>query len=180
MTENRVTIQEKLARAYGSSDLRDYDMPCAVQKIIASGMVGVREGVALSLFRLKYSNDKSAYKEALVGVRRYVWRIGAKQKWPIEDAHGLALAEFAKRVLDYWLDDVCKPCAGRGYEKVPYTPMLSDKLCEFCEGEGKARYADDHKWRARSRDVLEMIAEAERRAGAKMIAKLAQNFGAGD
>lgn len=51
----------------------------------------------------------------------------------MEDAGRVALS-----VLGYWLDSVCHPCHGRGFESIRNTPALG-KVCKCCEGSGRAK-----------------------------------------
>lgn len=71
---------------------------------------------------------------------------------------------IAKEVLAWHLDGVCKPCGGLGYEKIPGTPTLSDRLCPVCEGNKRVALPHDslaHTWLANHVERLTAIAGGE-------------------
>ena len=45
-------------------------------------------------------------------------------------------AELAEPLLLYWLDPVCKVCAGQKYQRIPGTVKLSERACGSCKGDG--------------------------------------------
>lgn len=82
----------------------------------------------------------------------------------MEDAERLALA-----VLGYWLDSVCHPCSGRGFDTIRNTPALG-KVCKCCEGSGRGKVPhgrDGH-------EALVLIEDCVNRARESMKMRLHQ------
>lgn len=131
--------------------------------IAAAGMVGCSEAWALSLFRVKYSNDSNEYGAALSGLKEAADRIYKRHKLTRDIA-----MTVAKKVLDHWLFDMCPHCLGRGMKAVENTPMLSDEPCEHCRGEGTVNWPGMEF----GHFLMDIIREAERRAGGKLMKKI--------
>lgn len=199
--DDKPTVHERVGRALSTGNLRQSENPCDLDKVAALGAVGIEERLADAVFRLKYANDPYAYEDAVDGVRSLARRLNEKERWRLRDGR---LRRMSKRVLNYWLADVCRLCSGVGYEVVPNSPHLSDRACPACNGERKRpmpwvrklpkepegrmtlalrqRIEGWGKWckvlerfAYRHRLLLVTLEEVERRIGAKMIAKLAQN-----
>lgn len=77
-----------------------------------------------AILAMGHLKSLQACKAALVA-----WVVGRG----MEGAEHLAIA-----VLGYWLDSVCHPCHGRGFESIRNTPALG-KVCKCCEGSGRAK-----------------------------------------
>lgn len=45
---------------------------------------------------------------------------------------------LVQAVLSHWLEPRCRPCEGRGFEKVRGTPMLG-RTCKACGGSGESK-----------------------------------------
>lgn len=134
----------------------DYDV------ISAAGMVGCSEAWAMSLFRLKYSNDATEYSAALSGLKEATDRIYKRHNV----ARDLAMTT-AKKVLDHWLFDTCPHCLGRGAKAVENTPLLADEPCQHCQG-GTIPWSGLDL----GHFLMEVVREAERRAGGKLMRKI--------
>lgn len=52
----------------------------------------------------------------------------------------------ARCALMEWLDDVCKPCWGRGY-MVPKDAPVATHACTTCNGTGRKRHPDNERAR---------------------------------
>jgi hypothetical protein len=130
--------------------------------IAAAGMVGCSEAWAMSLFRLKYSNDATEYAAALVGLKEATDRIYKRHNM----ARDIAM-NTAKKVLDHWLFDACPHCLGRGMQVFENAPLLSDKACGHCDG-GTVRW----KGLELGYFLMDIVREAERRAGGKLMRKI--------
>lgn len=133
MVERR-SIEERVGSALARGDLRQREGPCALDKVGALGMVGVTERLADAVFRLKYANDHHGYHEALAGVYSIARSLDAKNGWRLKRK---TLHWMSKRVLHYWLSDVCPLCSGVGYEVIAGSPHLSDRPCQQCHGARK-------------------------------------------
>lgn len=155
---DQITAQERYADACVTSHLcgRDADA------LGAAGMVR-GEQWAFSLFRAKYALDDAEQTNALRGLKLIATSLATRGGITASSARRAAVLAFR-----YWLHDDCPACHGTRYVKVLGQPYLSDELCPACNGTGKPP-------RPAGRlvsDLLSEIAEAERRAGAKMMAKL--------
>jgi hypothetical protein len=143
-----VTVAEKVAVAMSRSNLTYWQG--GIDKIIALGFAGldlkrskrggmfpgsVILGAMDAVFGLKYANDASYYKPSLLVVERVAKRCNARWNWRLK-----RLRPMSKKVLDYWLNDICSGCEGRQFEVVEGTPMLMDRACRQCGGTGRKRY----------------------------------------
>lgn len=195
MASERRTIHERVGVALSMGNLRQTSGQIDV--IGALGAVGITEKLADAVFRLKYSNDPASYQDAMEGVYgiarsldlRYNWRYHRRRLW-----------WMSKRVLGYWITDLCPSCNGLGYEVMLGTPHLSDRPCRSCHGTrkrampwikrlprrpspSKGRGRMD-RWKrgrqrlqiyiGRHREILVALERSEQVIGEKMIAKLGQ------
>lgn len=152
-----ITATERYADACANGQQND--------AIIAGAML---KGWATKLFRLKYANDATEYPEVLEIFKYIAVKHSRRMKWG-DDSRAYSAA---KKVLDYWLVDICPTCQGRGYKTVEGSPMLSDTVCPSCKGQ-KTRNLEGHgEWLARSYILLGYIKDQEREAGSAMMRKL--------
>jgi len=42
------------------------------------------------------------------------------------------VALLAFKAVKHYVNDVCKPCVGRGFDIIPGTPVLSNQICPHC------------------------------------------------
>lgn len=160
-----MSLYEKISSAQGSKDLQETpaEMVGDVDVIRACGMVGVQMPLALSLWRLKYSAAHKEYPTVFDGLLTIML-----SRFHREDCY-----RITQMVIKHWLDDVCKPCSGRGMETVPGTPMLSDKECEHCKGKGRIampEHSDAALW------LSDEIARMEREIAKAISQKLNSRF----
>lgn len=125
--EDRKTIEERVGSALSSGDLTGPNLDV----LTALGVVGIKEPLADAVFRLKYANDAASYPEALSATQTLARFMSRKAGWKLSERH---LDTMAKAVLDYWLDDLCKVCDGRGWERPEGAPHLSNTPCQACLG----------------------------------------------
>jgi hypothetical protein len=131
---NKRSVEECVGVALADGDLRQREGPCDLDKIAALGMVGIEERLADTVFRLKYANDSKSFDDALLGVYGLARSLDARNRWRYRRSR---LRWMAKRVLRYWLVDVCPLCTGVMYETIGGTPHLSTRTCPQCHGSGK-------------------------------------------
>lgn len=162
-----MTVRERISSAQGSDNLGEVQMDELgdIDIIRACGMVGAKMPLAVSLWRLKYSGDSREFRSVLDGLTLLMER----HKWPEgTDSVGTVVA-----VVKHWLDDVCHACNGRGYELVIGAPVLSEKQCEVCAGEGRLklpRTDEPAQW------LAERISKMEREVAAAIMKKLAADI----
>lgn len=160
-----MSLKEKVSSAQRSKNLQEvpHNQIGDVDIIRACGMVGAEMPLALSVWRLKYSDAASEFPKVFDGLLTMV----------LSRYHKVNGVDVTQNVLRYWLDNVCKPCKGRGKEAVPGTPMLSDRDCEFCEGQGRVKLKDQNDaalW------LLEELSKMERDVADAISAKLNSRF----
>jgi len=135
-SESRRSIAERVGSALGRGNLRQRPGPCDLDTIGALGLVGITERLADAVFRLKYSLDAKTYPDALIGVYGLARALDARHRWRLKRRR---IRWMARRVLDYWLSDICRRCTGVRYEVVAGSPHLSDHVCQDCGGSGKRK-----------------------------------------
>lgn len=134
---NRRSIEESVGAALSRGDMRQREGPCDLDKVMALGLVGIRERIADAVFRLKYGNDPRSYHDALAGVYSISRSLSQRENWRYRRSR---LRWMSKRVLDYWLADLCPACTGLRFEQIIGTPHLSERMCRFCDGSGKRAF----------------------------------------
>jgi hypothetical protein len=136
-------IEKSYARATVSSNLKDDEFHHDHEKLAAVALSGLGEGIwphANMLLRVKYAGDASSYYRLAEEWRAHVKIKAALRGWPIE----ISASKVARISLDYWLNDVCPVCTGRGSLPVAGIPnVLLDDPCPVCAGTG-ARPIDLH------------------------------------
>jgi hypothetical protein len=135
-----------------------------VDVVRACGMVGMAMPLGMSLWRLKVSGDTREYPRVIEGLVELVSGRGVAAS---------AAVRLVNEVLAHHLDDMCKPCDGRGHDVVPGTPMLSDVACVFCDGQGRVQLKSEEP---RAHWLLEQIARMEREVAAAVMRKLASEM----
>lgn len=124
-------VLDRLARAETSSDLRHYAEPCAVDVLKAAGIAGIHAPIHLSLFRLKYLNDRGEVAACKAIFIR--WAGVSMQRRGLDPQRA---SRVGVQGLTAWIDDTCKACAGQRYRIIEGTPSLSTKVCGVCKGLG--------------------------------------------
>jgi hypothetical protein len=160
------TTRERISSAQDSANLGEsaIDELADIDIIRACGMVGAKFPLGVSLWRLKYSGDSREFRSSLDGLVQVFDR-----RWP---GHPEG-SDTVVTVVKHWLDDVCHACHGRGYETVPGAPVLSEKQCGVCNGEGRLklpRTDEPAVW------LAEQIAKMEREVAGAIMRKLAADM----
>jgi hypothetical protein len=153
--------RDRIATAQVSDDLGEVPESEIgdIDFIRAAGAVGLALPIGVSLWRLKFGGDGKEFLPAVSGLAELFGRRG------FEDC-----AELVGQVVWHWCHDVCNPCLGRGYEKVPGAPVLAARQCKYCGGSGRTEFPNPSDL---ARQIQEKIAQYERQVGAAIMRKLA-------
>lgn len=180
---DRPGVSEMMGSALSSGDLSPKLGPCGLDKVMALGLLGMRDKMADAVFRLKYRPSLVSYQDTLKVVEDLARRLDRAENWRMQPR----IPTMAKAVLDYWLDDICEVCGARKADvermggtarKITGTPALEDAPCQACSGSGKRPLP----WAATNRDgvrlsnahtaLLVALEETERRLAGDLVAKL--------
>lgn len=158
-------LAQRYAKAVGSSDLKNDEYHADTDVLAA---VALSSKLGATLFRVKYFNDPHSYRQLLDDWSRLVRHKAAQRNWP----PSVDTRDVANRSLRYWFQNTCARCDGLGYDKVPGTPMLSDKACSRCGGSGTEPLVAPQLIIDFIKDMVEELADMERSAGARAMKKL--------
>lgn len=155
------SITERYTTARQTSDLSVSPLTSRspADVLIASGWAAQENEAALLLWEVIY-RGKSEPKNRLAGILGSQLNARmAKDRKLKGDAWVIA-----REVLAWYLHGVCQPCGGLGYEKIPGTPTLSDRLCPACNGAKRVALPQDsasHTWMANYIESLTAIAAGQ-------------------
>ena len=180
--QDQAGIPELIGATLSSGDLAPSSGPCGLDKVMALGLLGMRDKMADVVFRLKYANGADAYHDAHRAVAELARRLDRAENWRMQPR----LDDMAKRVLDYWLDDICEFCKSRSADpskmggtamKVTGAPDLEVEYCPYCRGSGKRPFpwlTENRNDRAAQAHTVLLVAieETERRLTAGLISRL--------
>lgn len=158
------SIQERVAAARVSRDLRHKLGACDVDTLGAVGMASARNAMLSELLALKYANDARAYRPVLDHVTRHAMLMSTRKKWKATDRE---LALLARSVVDDWLAPNCRACNGLGFRRRPDAPTLEARPCQVCDGTGRAplrlprKLAKRDLWEPRWRDLQNWLLAVE-------------------
>ncbi len=169
------TIHERVAVAAGSNHLQHKVGACDVDVMGALGMAGIENRLSSAVFRLKYANEARFYPDALRDVQSLGRKLARSEGWT---GSGQQIDELSKTALDFWLNDRCPECKGRGYEMTPGAPVLSDVACGACRGRGKMwpPRQRSQKWQQRLQAMLAMLDQREAQAGSDVMRRLSREM----
>lgn len=158
-----MAVKERISSAQSSKDLGEVALEEVgdIDIVRACGMVGAKFPLGVSLWRLKYAADSREFRNVLDGLTQMM-----DKRWPGEPGGSVSTVAV---VVRHWLDDVCHSCNGLGYKPAPGAPMLSDEMCEVCEGSGRSKLprADEPAlW------LQDTIGRMEREVAAAIMKKL--------
>lgn len=132
--------------------------------LAAAGMAARTSPAALALWTATLSGRTGAKKAVVEILASKLAGQMAKARWKGDPRR------IASEVVAWYLHGVCKPCSGRGYETIPGTPALSERLCQCCGGTGRIRLPDSDAYAWLSRNMDGLISSA----GGKVLQKLVQ------
>ena len=158
-----MTTKERMVRSQTSSDLGDRpDGEIGDIDIVrATGMVAQNNPTGVRLWRLKYAGDRGQLGPVIEELAAMVCKRGC-------DEH--QATELAVTAVRHFVDDMCKPCGGRGHEHLAGTPFLNDEPCVSCRGTGKTPVEHEGEW---SLWLEETISRLERDVAGSIMRKLA-------
>lgn len=158
-------VTRRYTRAVGSGNLKNDAWHYDPEVIMAVALSSTHGGL---LFRAKYGNDPTAYRQLR---DKWTWIVSTKavrRKWPLH----VPIDKVARISLRLWANDVCPACTGRRQQTIFNTPSLSGKDCPLCNGSGKAELRCDQSLRDYVLDMIEDLFHDERLAGARGARKL--------
>ena len=174
------TRRERYGRAAVAGQLRIVENRTTdLDTIAAAGMAGVREPLGLAMWRAKYANDKRGYNLAKAALRAKAVNTGKRRRWPESEQ---TLRGIADRALWWAIFGICPPCTGRGHLSFGTVDpsgggrqVLADEQCPQCHGTGRTpidRIALLGELE-RTRDIVQLLADADDAADARMRRALA-------
>jgi len=139
---NRRYLNERLALALNSDDLRLLKTHCDLDKIISSGWASRKQSLGCLAFWCKYVQDK----RCVLPLRILVERICVSQSRRKHRGGSRAeLSEIASAALVYFLNDTCPSCHGRGFI-VDYDKQTDTQTpCVTCNGTRLRVYPSAHE-----------------------------------
>jgi hypothetical protein len=165
---------KKYSRSINSSNLKSDEHHFSADSLAVAAMVAMANGAELAnlLFRVKYGLDATSHRALLEGWKVKVAKKAELRQWPKH----ITAKKVAELSLGYWLNDVCEPCGGKGFEVEPGTPMLSDVPCKCCKGTAKRPLVCEANWRDYVLGMLEELDEMTRSAGGRAMKRLADDM----
>lgn len=163
-------IIKSYSRATQSSNLMDDAHHHATEKLAAVALSGVPTGSPANLlFRVKYANDATSYPALLAEWETIVSTKAVIRTWP----QHINARKVARLSLEYWLNDVCPVCGGKGHLPLDHTPnVLSDDPCPACDGTTVKPLACEENWRKYITEMVEALSAMTVHAGGEAIKKL--------
>ena len=161
-----MTTKERMVRSQTSSDLgerKDGELG-DIDIVRATGMVAQSNPTGVRLWRLKYSNDLAERGPAIEELAAMLRLRGV-------DEH--QAKELAITAVRHYVDDICKPCGGRGHDNLAGTPFLSDEPCVVCRGTGKKPIVHVSEWSVWLEDTISRL---ERDVAGAIMRKLADEM----
>lgn len=159
-------LKERIVASQSSSDLGEVPEGLGdIDVIRATGMVGSKSPLGVSLWRLRYSGDM----RELEPVQRMLIELALKRGWADE----VTATNLVNRVMRHWFDDLCHTCHGRGFKVVPGTPMLSDEVCLDCSGQGRVPMTNATE---ASMALLDHMSRLEREVASGIMKRLSSSM----
>lgn len=153
--DDRPSVAERYTAAASSGHLKVEPGRCAIDYLIAAGLLADGLGAVLLRLRAEYDAARAMTPQlqntleehlaaldalrnieaAWAGVGLMAREINARDAFEVEDVIAL---KVAARVLDAWLDPNCRACEGRGFNGARHRgeQLVS---CRGCQGTGKRR-----------------------------------------
>lgn len=164
---DRIDTEERYARALASTHLETKPHRSAIDTLTAAGWAN--EPLGLRLMRLKIAWDyaratgwqdgRSFHRQramALVALSRHAINMAKRHATRSRIRDLETVPSIAEAALDYWLDDICPDCRGRGSHGGAGSKQ---DICRTCHGSGrKTMPAFEHVF------ALTLLAEMDRKA----------------
>jgi len=165
-------IEQSYARATISNNLKDDAFHHDHEKLAAVALSGVETGsIGHILFRVKYANDASSFNRLLGEWETIVSTKAVVRGWP----QHINARKVARLSLEYWLNDVCGLCGGKGHlELMPR--VLDDEPCPSCNGSGVKALKCEENWRKYLTEMIESLDSMAKHAGDIAMKKLSKEM----
>jgi hypothetical protein len=139
-TAERPGISERYALAARSSDLTvNPDARTDADVLLAAGYAAAGNeyaSLALRFWRIKETKDLGPFRELAEIAGRWLQRRSVRGQR--RRLNRIQAIDLATRTLFWWIDPVCKPCAGRGHPLRLNSPVIdTSRDCPTCHGTGK-------------------------------------------
>jgi hypothetical protein len=158
-------IQERYSTARNATNLKMKTETnfATVDILTAVGMASHASREAIMLWEVTFQGKTSAKIACVEMLEMKLFSEMTKRGWKGKPR------KIAEEMLSWALYGVCQPCGGRGLKTVLGTPMLSDEICEHCNGTGKLEIPRTpmHTW------LHEYMGRLTSQAGGQVMRKLA-------
>lgn len=129
-------MKESLAKAINTSDLKQRDKPCPVDKITSLGLASIGSSVGADAIHFMYALQPKSYDALLLGLSRKLRGERAFNNIKIGMRHKICALVIYEETLT-----ACRTCNGAKEFKAGNLV----KICHACNGSGVHRYNDEHR-----------------------------------
>jgi len=129
-------MKESLATAVNTSDLKQRDKPCPVDKITSLGFASIGNSIGADAIRFMYALQPKSYDTLLIGLSRKLRSDRAFKHTSIQMRHSISALVIAEETLPS-----CRCCNGAR----EFRAGNLVKLCPVCNGSGVHRYSDESR-----------------------------------
>lgn len=173
-TSFRPTRSERYGSAAASGRLTfSVERRTAADVVAAAGMAATVEHLGLALWRVRYANDRSAFRHGQALLLAKVMNVARRRRWQ-EQPKVIKLLAF--RVFQWAVFSVCPVCTGRGHPTLDGQPMaLSDDLCPACHGDGVTAIENTVPVQhiGRAKDIADILWQSDQHLDLRIAARLA-------
>jgi len=164
-----MSIAERYARSVQSSNLKDDAFHHDTDKLAA---MALSKRLGSELFRVKYCNDATSYPRLLEEWTKIVQNKAGRRKWPKHVKPEM----IAKTALDYWINPLCVPCDGKGFDAKINKGGQYEAVCKACGGTGSRNLPGESNIKQYVADMIETLRDMERISGSLAVKKLSTIF----
>ena len=161
-----MSIAARYARSVQSSNLKDDAFHHDTDQLAA---MALSKRLGSELFRVKYCNDATSYPRLLEEWVCIVRNKAGHRKWPKH----VKPETIAKMALDYWINPVCMPCEGKGFDAKINKGGQYEVNCKACAGTGSRYVPGEPNLKQYVADMVEILRDMERVSGGLAVKKLA-------
>lgn len=127
-------MKESLAKAVNTSDLKQRDKPCPVDRITSLAYASIGNSVGADAIRFMYALQPKSYDALLLGLSRKLRGERAFKDMSINMRHKIAALVIYEETVP-----ACRGCNGAKEFKAGNLV----KICHVCNGSGVHRYSDE-------------------------------------